>query len=299
MPKRKYGSAFTGSRTRRVRPRRTRFRRRRRYMPYRSRRNRPYRRRTARSAWYRAPHETQWPVRKSVVTQWVKDPGVEFHHYTYKWNLKSSASSIRYYHVLELTSLTPNCMHHTGQLGQLTGNTAMTVNTPDAKLSDYNSWAHDYPYGERLLFKETYTTVRITHPDLTEFPIEVQFILFRPKYKSNTVAHTDVAKEMFLTQEGFRVLNRERFEVKTVRIWRPKEKTIAASEPQFTFKLPINRVCRTVDGRPATQGLDWQYSGEQGWYLLILHNDVSDLDAENLNFTVQHRIMWLGDHGTA
>lgn len=302
MAKRSYGSAFGGFSSRRVRARTVRRKRpslrRRRPVRYaRSSRRIAYTRRYVRRGWFRGAIVDQKPVGRRGVSKWTTSPGTDWHHYTWASTFESSVVAGAIYPVIELTSPTENFMQagpiltHPNSLGTLGDPTGAV-----SKILDHNYWTGSYPGGEKILLKDTYTSVRIEvpSPDNLEFPVEVHFIVFRPKFKSSPIAHTDVAKWLWDDIDMMRVSNREKYEIRSIRTWRPRDAEEAKQNSLFHFRVPINRVCHTSTGLDAAAVSDWGYSGESGWYLAIIHNDRTNSDNQYLKFVVQQRITWIG-----
>lgn len=295
MPKRKYGTAFGSSSGRRTRSRTTRARRR--IRPYRQARRRTLRRtryRARRRGWRRQANSYDWPARQSTIRRYITNPGADFHHYTWRHTYASRTINTHLTPIIELTGAVPRFFQNGGAYDALFSNAAAV--TP-VKVTDYNLWAFDYPKGESIILKDTVTTVRIIPvygESGPEFPIEVKFVVFRSKQKVDDLAHVDVCANFLNNVDNIRESNRERFEVKTIRTWRPKDVLEARNEKVLKFKVPVNRVQRTQDGRVANNADDWNYDATKGWFLMILHNDQAWADGQWLNFEVTQRITWIG-----
>lgn len=225
--------------------------------------------------------------------RWATAPSSDWHHYTWWIDVYSRTAVNAFFPVIELTSPYPNWMYGSGTYNSNMG--TLTALAP-GKRSDYNYYAGSYPAGERILLKDTYTTVRISQADQAnpEFPIEVVMLVVRPKHQVKQDTHTDALYNLQVTTESPWVYNRERYEVKSVRTWRPKNEEDSRKDAVFHFKIPCNRTCRTVNGIDAIAASSWYYPGSVGWYLVILHNDQSWLDGQFLRFQIEQRITWIG-----
>lgn len=301
MPKRTYGTAFGSAVTRRTRRRPVR----RRGVSRRSRRVYRGRRRTYRSrgrwvrrGWYRGAVADQHPVGSRQIARWSSSPGSDWHHYTWKDNFETTSTTGANYFGCELVSPTFRSFEifrawglQGGPLGTLTDHTAFASKEPDL-----NAFAQDYPLGEKIILRDTYTTVEITPQNLAnvEFPIEFHFVVFRPKYKSTTSAHTDVAKAFWADLSMLDVSNRERYEIRKHDKWIPKNQEEAAQRYVYKLKIPVNRMCHTITGVDAANAGDWIYSGESGWYLMVFHNDETSVDGQAFDVRIKQRITWLG-----
>lgn len=295
MPKRKYGVAFATSTRRRTR-RRTSVRRSR-FRPYRASRRAPVRRARYRSrrGWRRQANSYDWPASRATIRRFVTAPSADFHHYTRTYTYPSRTGLDNHLTpMIELTSSVPRWFQLGNAYNSLfTNATAITPNP----VADYNPWAPGFPSGESILLKDSITTVRImpVYGEAgPEFPVEVKLVVFRPKQKVDDLAHVDAPANFFNNVDNIRESNRERFEIKTVRVWRPRDVFEARCEKVFKFKVPINRMQRTQDGRVANNVDDWNYDATKGWFLLILHNDLTWADGQWLDFQVTQRITWIG-----
>lgn len=226
----------------------------------------------------------------------MSSPAAEWHHYTYEWDFISATALVSRFPVIEVNSPFPK--------GHLMAPATLTylfagplVNVTGALVDDYNKFNSTYPYGDKLLLKDTVTTVHITQVgvETPEFPILARAYLVRPKYMTEGYEHTDCMDDFQCDPRTALEANRERFEMRLLRTWQPKDIITAASGVTWKIKVPCNRLCRTVTGRNATGPSSWGFNGSQAWFLVILHDDRTFVDGQVLNINIQQRITWIAD----
>lgn len=226
--------------------------------------------------------------------RWFTSPASDWHHYSWIDTAYTSDATNRYVYVIELSSPFAKMHERAFTSAQAYPRPVGTlVNRATTASGDLANFATSYPQGERILFVDTVTTIRVVPHVDAEYPIEIVMAMVRPKHKCEGYAHTDILTDFRLDFDQLREVNREKYEIKSIKRFKPNREDIAKREPVYKWKMRAMRECHTRTGANATGPSDWGFAGESGWYLLVFSNDPSNIDGQSYALNIQQRITWV------